>query len=459
MDYKNVIKQYESEMIERLQGLVRIKSVEDIATATKEMPYGVGPYKCLEYTLNLCESLGMKTVNLDGHVGWAEVGSGKEMIAVLTHLDVVPEGDAKTWSVPPYDAIIKDGKMIGRGTSDNKSPAIASIYALKSMMDMNVKFNKRIRLIFGTNEETGFGCMKHYVKHAELPTVGFTPDASFPIIHGEKGILQLEFKSRLDLGNLNVKSFEGGVATNSVPDKCEIVIQGNFKSFVDKVKEFIDTHNFDAIVEVSDVCKIITFGKSSHGSTPEEGVNAISRMFKLFAECEISSNLVNDYNSKIAECTNGELMGSDLSDEFGSLTMNVGTLELVDQEIVFGIDVRYPISKSLEQVVDKIKEGLSRSVISVDEKFHKEPIYYEKTDQLVMKLLNAYREVTNDYESEPFTIGGGSYARAMPNLIAFGACFIEDGFCAHQPNEFIYIKRLVEQAEIYCNALENLLED
>jgi len=419
------IKKYENEMISNLQKLLRIKSVEDFSTATDEMPYGEGPYRCLELVLNLCDKLGMRTENLDGHVGYAEVGDGKEMIACLTHLDVVPEGDLDAWIHPPYDAVIEGGKLYGRGTSDNKSPAIASIYALKAMMDSGIKLNKRIRLIFGTNEESGFGCMAHYVKVAEVPTAGFTPDAVFPIIHGEKGIIQLTLK-------VDRKDFPydvlGGTAANSVPDKC--ILKGKYSG------------------EWS--------GKSAHASTPDEGKNAISKMFIDLKE-KSNDKLVVDYNKLIADTNDGSLMGADDCDDYGRLTMNIGTIQSTDDSIVFGVDIRYPISSQYEEVMRKINIGLEGSVFKIDNIFHKGPIYYELDHPLVQKLLSAYQEVTNDYESEPMTMGGGTYARAMPNLIAFGAHFPQDEPCAHQPNEFIYVKRIVQQAEIYCKAFKKLL--
>jgi len=179
-------------MVEELQGIVRIKSVEDYPTASAARPFGDGPGEVLEYTLALCDRLGMRTTNMDGFVGYAEYGEGEEMIALLAHLDVVPEGDLDQWNYPPYSATLKDGRVYGRGASDNKSPAIASIYSVKARMDEGIEFNKRVRVIFGENEESGFKCMEHYVKHAEIPTMGFTPDAMFPITHGEKGINQLE---------------------------------------------------------------------------------------------------------------------------------------------------------------------------------------------------------------------------------------------------------------------------
>ena len=188
------------EMIAALGDLVRINSVAGV-NVTPLAPYGEGPARALESTLALCASLGMDTVNRDGKVGWAEIGQGEEMVGVLVHLDVVPAGEG--WDYPAWDLTEENGRLYGRGVIDDKGPAIACIYAMKDLLDSGVKLNRRIRLIFGQSEEVGvWEDMEWYKAHEELPVFGFTPDADFPAIYGEKGILCMELSLPLSASAL-----------------------------------------------------------------------------------------------------------------------------------------------------------------------------------------------------------------------------------------------------------------
>ncbi|XMB65985.1 dipeptidase PepV [Mycoplasmatota bacterium zrk1] len=451
---------YHNEMVEELQAVVQIKSVEDYSTASKGKPFGEGPYNVLDYVLNLCERLGMNTTNMDGYVGYAEVGEGEEMIALLTHLDVVPEGELDNWEFPPYSATIKDGMMFGRGVSDNKSPAIASIYALKSLMDSKTEFNKRVRLIFGANEESGFECMKHYVRHGEIPTIGFTPDAMFPIVHGEKGITQLLFKYDLkQLEHVELIDLVGGNAPNNVPDKCVLTVKPNtVTKLVDEVNQFLKDNEYSGKVTVSgDKVVVVIYGQSAHASTPEEGINSIAQMLRLMEECDMNFEFVRAYNKKIGLCYDGFLMNCNFKDEYGILTMNVGLVEVDSNRISFTIDVRYPISLTIEDILEPMKESLNSVGFDIETTINKDPIFYELDNPIIQSLVSAYREVTNDNVNQPMTMGGGTYARAMPNLVAFGGMFPNEQSNAHQPNEFISINRFFEQTEIYIKAIQNLL--
>ena len=218
--------------------ILKIKSVEELPLPG--MPFGKGPAKVLEETLKLADSFGMRTKNLENYAGWAEWGEGDEMIGVLVHLDVVPEGSG--WTYPPYGGEIHDGRIYGRGATDDKGPAMAALFALKSLKDAGIKFNKRVRIIFGTNEETGSECIKYYIAHDEIPTMGFSPDANYPIINGEKGIMTFafntDFKSLEDEAGVKIISFKGGERPNMVPDYAETVVIGDNKNIQQKADAF-----------------------------------------------------------------------------------------------------------------------------------------------------------------------------------------------------------------------------
>src|SRR6056297_1308902 len=242
---KDIVDSYQKDTVQTLQKLIKIKSVE--AKAKEGMPFGEGINETLHEFLKTAEQLGLKTKNVDGYAGHVEIGKGDELLALLCHLDVVPEGS--NWKHPPYAAEIHDNKMYGRGTIDDKGPAVASLYALKAIKESEVKLNKRVRLIVGTDEESGWEGLKYYFKKEEQPDFAFSPDAAFPVIHAEKGILIFDLKGEYKIREdapIIIESIEGGNAPNMVPDYCEALLKiDNTAKFKTKFDEFKNDNDFN----------------------------------------------------------------------------------------------------------------------------------------------------------------------------------------------------------------------
>lgn len=276
------------EIIKSVQESVKIKSVEE--EAKEGMPFGEGVHKALQNCLNLSKSLGFKTVNVDNMIGYAEYGEGDEMVAVLGHLDVVPEGDG--WTYPPYAAEIHEGKIYGRGTTDDKGPTIGALYALKAIKDLNLPLKRRVRVIFGLNEETGSNCVKHYVeKGEEIPVAGFTPDSEYPIINAEKGIVTCKYKRSLNTeGDIILKSIRGGIAPNVVPDYSEAVVYVD-NNKLEHILELAKDINGIKIERKEDSILIKSFGISAHGSTPQKGKNAISHLLLFLGKLDFKGDI------------------------------------------------------------------------------------------------------------------------------------------------------------------------
>lgn len=416
-------------MSEALKGLLRIPSETGCGEEYDEkygvMPYGRHVFEALKYMLDLCESLGFRTKNCENRIGWAEIGEGEELIGILAHLDVVPAGN--DWDYPPYDLTIANGQMYGRGVVDDKGPAFCAVMAMKELLDSGLPLKKRVRIIFGCQEETGDWLdMQYYREHEELPSYGFTPDADFPAIYGEKGIISLYVSH--PIAGSGIKTAEGGNAVNMVADLAKIV-----------------TVN-DETIQMS--------GVSAHGSTPEEGENAITKAMEAAApKCSFAAK----YMDLIGYHLHGEVLGLDFSDkQSGKLTMNVGLLKTDEEKITLGIDIRYPVTLKADEIKKRIKETFESQGFAAEITEHMDPVFMDENGEVIRTLIGAFREVTG-IEDEPTVIGGGTYARAMPNIVAFGPIIPGHPCTEHMKNEHISEEDFEIAMKVYTLALKKLV--
>lgn len=463
MKFINLIDDYKEEIVKSTQEIIRIKSVEE--EPKENMPFGEGPYKSLQYALELSKKLGFDTKNLEGYAGYAEFGQGEETVGVLAHLDVVPEGTG--WTYPPYGGEIHDGKIYGRGTVDDKGPTIAILYAMKALKESGIDLNRKIRLIFGTNEETGWGCMDYYFKHEKAPTMAFTPDADFPVIYGEKGIIVFNLEQKIDSNtceNIKLIDLKGGNAPNMVPDYAEAILEvEDLNRFDEKYKEYIKDKDHSITINIdNNQVKVMAKGISAHGSTPEKGENAISYLMGFLGYVlEGKGNIcdfINIYNERIGFKHNGEGIGCGLEDDIsGKLNFNPGLIKLEDEKIILTINVRYPIKSSSKEVYEGIRMNIEGTKLElVEGTSDSRPLYVPKDSFLVETLMRVYKEQTGDVNSEAITIGGGTYARAMENAVAFGPMFPGQPDVVHQRDEYISIEHLMRITKIYAHALYEL---
>ena len=390
-----------------------------------QMPFGKGAADCLNHFLSLAKELGFEAHNYENYVGEVIFGEGAEEFAVLAHLDVVPAGSG--WNKPPFGGIVEDGKIWGRGAMDDKGPAVASLFALKKLKDAGFVPNKKIKLILGMNEESGWKCIEHYNKVAKMPDIGFSPDANFPVIYAEKGILHIRasFPVAQDL----FSSFGGGERVNMVCDCCQAIPLAP-----------VDTKKAAALGLKCENGTLVSKGKSAHGSTPEEGVNAILPMLEYF-----------DLQS-VKECLFDDVYGlKTLCDETGNLTMSPDVVAYENGILSVLVDIRYPATLPLEAVTDKLDLfGVKYEIVS-----HQAPLFQDKNNALVKTLQAVYDEYTGT-RHEPIAIGGGTYARALKCGVAFGPEIEGEEVTIHQPNEYITIERVKLMIEVYSQAIKKL---
>ena len=398
MNFDRELDARKAELIESLQELIRIKSVGEEAG---EHPFGDGPHACLTACLALGEKLGFRTASVDDMAGYVEYGEGKEMVAVLGHLDVVPEGDG--WNYPPYGAVIENGRLYGRGAVDDKGPTVAALYALRAIADSGVPLSRRIRVIFGLNEEKGSLCIKHYVeKGEELPVMGFTPDGEYPIINGEKGIVTATFARKLSLaGERRIAALSAGIASNVVPESAaaELTFQPE-GALPPKVS--------------AQGMRLEARGVNAHGSTPELGENAIGRLFLALDGLGLSGDwgeAVHFLAAHIGMETRGESLGIALSDEIsGDLTLNLGIAALEDDVLRVTINIRYPVTRKFEEFYPALVAKMAEGGFSEVALSHKNALYMPPESDLIRCLSKVYEEQMGE-PARLISIGGGMQRR------------------------------------------------
>ena len=459
------IKTNKDEMIQKLQELIQIPSVYS-ESKNPLMPFGENANKALEYMLDLGNQLGFRTKNIDGYCGYIEFGEGKEMLGIIGHLDVVPSGD--NWTYPPFSASIFDNKIYGRGAIDDKGPVIASLYAMKYVLDY-CKVNKRVRLILGLNEENDWKCIDYYKAHEEAPTIGFSPDADFPCIYAEKSILTPYLSMDYSTQNAPITIQEidcNHNAINVVPKICSTILKIDstlhMDTLIKNIKQIIEKYGFEIdIYKINDEeVKLTSHGIGAHAAHPDLGINSISRLVitldKVFKTYNINIPIFDFFNKYINTQYDGQDLGISCEDESGKLTLNVGKIELNNHVLRIGMNLRVPIKTKLADIEETIKKQLlSYENIELIIKGKKEPLYVPKDSYLVKTLCNIFNEVTNS-SLEPIAIGGATYARAFENCISFGANLPYQEDMCHKTDEFISIDNLILATKIYARAIYEL---
>lgn len=425
-----------------LDDLIAIPSVKGNPEA--DAPYGADTLEALRYMLNLGKANGFKTKNLQGRAGYIEWGSGAKMIGILCHLDIVPAGEG--WNEDPFILRSENGRLIGRGINDDKGPAVCILYAMIRLKKSGFVPKCRIRLILGLDEECGGSDMEHYKKVEELPTLGFTPDADFPAIFAEKGILQLS----LTASGSDTLIVRAGERPNMVPAHC--------------------------IVEKTGTGEIIeAFGIPAHGSKPSLGVNAIHEALKkLDRETIDSVSLLRFFSEVIGDDTTGKGLLKDLPhDVSGSLTANAGVLTIDSQKSQLLLDIRYPVTASSDALLSEIRSKAAFYGIECGIYSHQLPLFKDLNDPLITTLISVYEKYLSSFTfdetvteeekkaflstpAKPLAIGGGTYARSMPGLVAFGPAFPWEKDQAHQVNESMAEDMIYLLVRVYEDAIRAL---
>lgn len=461
--WREKVQEYENQIIEDLKGLLAIESVRDDSKASTENPVGPGPRQALDYMYKIAERDGFGTHDVDHIAGRIEVGSGEDVFGILCHVDVVPAGEG--WDTNPFDPVVIEDKVIARGTLDDKGPTIAAYYAVKILNDMKVNWKKRIHIIIGTDEESDWKCTDRYFKTEEMPALGFAPDAEFPAIHGEKGIstfdvIQNEQAEEQDEPEYELRSFTSGQRYNMVPDEAEahINVKENMTDVIQNFEQFLVDNQLEGESSVdSGVLVLNVQGKAVHGMDPSIGINAGLYLLNFLSQLDLDKSAANfvDFSEKYLFNSHfGEKMGMKYHTEImGDVTTNIGVIEYNNTKGgKFGINLRYPEGFEFDEAMSRFTKEIAELGFSIELGKNQTPHYVEKDDPFVQTLVQAYRNQTGDV-SEPYTIGGGTYARNLDKGVAFGAMFDDSEDLMHQKNEYITKKQLFNATSIYLESL------
>lgn len=428
----NHIDLYKNEILSQLSEFVAIPSESD---NLEELS------KAIEFIVQLSKGLGLSAQTYcENQVVVVEIGNGDEILGILSHLDVVPAGDLSLWETPPYEAVIKDGKIFGRGTLDDKGMIIASLYAMKAVLDLGLPLHKKVQLILGTQEEVEWTDMDAYVANHKLPDYGFSPDGEYPICNIEKGCIDytLEFDIADNCDALHITSIVCGEAQNSVPGK--------------------------ATATLSDGTEIVALGKTVHSCQPERGDSALFNLYNKLASIEVAENklikLLKEITAKFSSIYGKELGLYSESEyyqrEFVHRNAFSPTIfNAQDDRAVLNINCRFPYGESEDKLLEGIKDFAFQNGGNVTDVYAMPAVFVSKEKPFLKICEKAYEEVTG-LENQYTLAYGGSYAKAMPNIVSWGPIFPGEEDTCHEANEYISIDSLLKNTEIFANVIAEI---
>jgi succinyl-diaminopimelate desuccinylase len=466
IDWMSEVEKRREELIKDTQNLLHIKSLLDEENTTPNAPLGKGVKEALDFMLNLGEKDGFIPKNVGNLAGHLEFGEGDELLGILCHVDVVPEGDG--WSSDPFAAEIREGKIFARGALDDKGPTMAAYYAMKIVKELGQPLNKRIRMIIGTDEESDWRCVDHYFENEEMPSLGFAPDADFPIINAEKGIADIDIiQNSTDMvntgANIEVINFTSGKRYNMVPDfaVAKVVVQDNQIDTIQRFTDFLKKHELEgnSYVENGELVLEVK-GVSAHGLEPKKGKNAGLYLAVFLSKLNIDDKAAHYFqflSQYFFNESRGVNLGVAYSDDIsGELTINPGRLSYSpSMGGSIGLTCRYPVTNNMDETKAKLDELLLSKGFVIEKFKDTKPHHVDEKEFLIQTLKKVYEEQTGDH-AELISIGGGTYARSLKAGVAFGPLFPGRPDIAHQKDEYIYIEDLLKATAIYAQAIYEL---
>lgn len=461
LDYRKLAQNKKEAILKDLKQLIAIDSAEDLAHASAEYPVGPGPVKALKLFLSFAQRDGFSQKNIANYAGRIDYGQGNQRLGIIGHLDVVPAGDG--WETDPFTMQIKDGKIFGRGSADDKGPILAAYYALLILKEAGFQPQKKIDFILGTNEENDWVDMDYYLKNEPRPDLVFSPDAEFPIINGEQGIytLRLDFKKEKQEGEVILKSFKAGIAENVTPQTAQALIQvPNLEEIKTTFNKFLAVHDLQGQFTIkNNQAELKLVGQGAHASAPQLGKNAAT-FLAVFLDSLAFSGSAKNYLHFIATVEHNDFQGKKLGIAhhdalMGNLSSAPSLFSYQEGKAAWLKDnIRYPQGTTPDKMCQKVNAQFGSLLTASFGSFEK-PHYVPTSDPLVQTLLTVYEKQTGKKGHE-VVIGGGTYGRLFKRGVAFGAQPEAAPLVMHQANEYMKVDDLIQAIAIYAESIYEL---
>jgi succinyl-diaminopimelate desuccinylase len=448
-----------SALLNDLSGLIAIPSVRDTATRQSNAPFGQAIREAFDYLISWAEREGFDVRDHEGYALDISFGEGKQEIAILHHVDVVEAGDLNAWLTPAFEMHQQGDVLFGRGVTDNKGPLVASLYILKMFKALNVKLDKKIRVIIGGAEETTWECVEHYFQHNPQPDYGFSPDGDFPIVNGEKGILytslQRAFPALNDLGSCQIVSIESERDRTSTCYQLTVSLSGVKAGEVSAM--FAD---FAKVTRTNELYRVELSTPWEKSRNPHKVDNCMDQFVHQMRHVEgLDSNsrhLIALLDAWFADSAEGSKLGlAHQDDEMGATTCCVSSINLDQHGYNLDFDFRFPKGLTIDQTRTQLHHLSQQYGVTMIEQQYLPLSYLSPESDLIQAMGKAYSEVTKT-DAQCFSKGAASYARALDNGVAFGPTFPGDVTCVHQPNERLSLKSLKKAITIYVKVLISL---
>ncbi|WP_195416030.1 dipeptidase PepV [Enterocloster citroniae] len=466
MDYRKEIEgfidSHREDMIEDICRLCRINSEKTPYTEGK--PYGEGTFEALQAALSMAEGYGFSITNYDNYVGTADLNDKESQLDILAHLDVVPAGEGWT-ETSAYEPVVKDGKLFGRGTADDKGPAVAALYAMRAVKELGIPLNKNVRLILGTDEECGSSDIAYYYDKEKEAPMTFSPDAEFPVINIEKGRLEGHFHAEFKASEAvpRLVKVEAGIKANVVPGKAKATVEGidlaTLETLAEEMKaETSISFGFEGSFPVF---RITAQGEGAHASTPQEGKNALTGLLLYLTRLPLAECGQMDAVKALVELfphgdTCGKAAGIAMEDELsGALTLAFSMLTVSSDSLEGIFDSRCPICSNEDNVLRTVKKNMADKGVTLENETMVPPHHVDGNSRFVKTLLACYEEYTGLQGSCEST-GGGTYVHHLKNGVAFGAALPDTDNRMHGADEFAVVDELVVSAKIFAQAIVEL---
>jgi succinyl-diaminopimelate desuccinylase len=447
------LRSHEEDLLADYRAMLQIPSLE--SEAEENAPYGRECRRALDLALELSQKYGFATTDLEGHLGYADFGAGDPLIMSLGHLDVVPTGPG--WKHAPFGAEVDGGYVYARGAEDDKGPTMASFYALRAVKEICPDLGVRFRQAFGCDEESGFGCVHRYMETEEVPTFGVAPDSGWPLYHAEKGIANLHVSAGIPTGGMTLLELEGGQRPNIVIDSCSAKVRVSADVRAEVEERLADAWDRNVTFAWDgDVLGIFGVGKAAHGATPFMGDSAAIRVLRFLNE--LSPLGEKSFFEALFRSTHigGAGIGIAGSDDASKdLTCNLGVVAITDGRVRLLFNVRYPVTWTGEILRAKCLAGLPEG-FALDELVDSPPLYFPLDHPLVSTIVDVYEAETGERKA-PGTMGGGTYARAVPNTVSIGTGWEGDG-PAHETDERLKVEHLFKMSRIYAHIFYRLAQ-